>query len=63
MFFFTVHEDGSLTDITIVKDLGYGTAEEAVRVTELMANMWQPGGQNGITVPVRYTLPVRFALD
>lgn len=59
---FVVQKDGMLTDINIIRDLGNGTAEEAVRVTKLMQGKWQAGRQNGIALPVRYTLPVRFTI-
>ena len=54
---FVVERDGSLTDIQIIRDLKYGTGEEAVRVLE-KAPKWKPGFQNGATVRVQYTLPI-----
>lgn len=54
---FVVERDGSLTDIQIVRDLKYGTGEEAVRVLE-KAPKWKPGFQNGAPVRVQYTLPI-----
>ncbi|MBF9252819.1 M56 family metallopeptidase [Pontibacter sp. 172403-2] len=59
---FVVEEDGSLHDIEILKKLGEGTDEEAIRVVKLMSGQWLPGMQNGTAVPVRYTLPVRFTI-
>lgn len=54
---FVVERDGSLTDIKIVRDLKYGTGEEAVRVLKA-AKKWSPGIQNGRPVRVQFTLPI-----
>jgi periplasmic protein TonB len=54
---FVVEKDGSLTDIKVLKDLGFGTGDEAKRVL-MKANKWKPGIQNGRPVRVQYTLPI-----
>ena len=54
---FIVEEDGSLSDIKAVRDLGHGTAEEAIRVLKL-SEKWKPGILDGKPVRVRYTLPI-----
>ena len=59
---FVVDEDGSLQDIVVIKSLHESLDKEAIRVVEQMQGQWSPGRQNGRTVPVRYTLPVRFAI-
>ncbi|QNF33274.1 energy transducer TonB [Adhaeribacter swui] len=59
---FVVNKEGAISDITVVKSLGGGTDEEAIRVVKTMPN-WTPGKQNGRPVNVRYTLPVRFKLQ
>ncbi|WP_242916805.1 M56 family metallopeptidase [Pontibacter liquoris] len=59
---FTVEPDGTVDAIQVLKSLGNGTDEEAMRVAGLMSGKWQPGKQGGKPVPVRYTLPLRFAL-
>ncbi|TPE45208.1 energy transducer TonB [Pontibacter mangrovi] len=58
---FVVSKTGEISDIQVVKNLGAGTDEEAVRVVKTMPK-WTPGKQNGRAVPVRYTLPVRFTI-
>ncbi|WP_161890113.1 energy transducer TonB [Pontibacter russatus] len=58
---FVVAPDGAITKAQVVKGLGYGTDEEALRVINNMP-AWQPGRQNGRAVPVRYTIPIRFSL-
>lgn len=59
---FVVETDGSLYDITVVKKLDDATDQEAMRVVREMDGHWTAGKQNGKTVPVRYTLPIRFAM-
>ncbi|MGK6349886.1 energy transducer TonB [Parapedobacter sp. DT-150] len=54
---FIVERDGSLTDITIMRDLKFGTGEEAVRLLTTSPK-WTPGIQNGRPVRVAYTLPI-----
>ena len=58
----TVETDGSLSDIKTVKDIGFGAANEAVRVLKLSPK-WEPGYQNGHKVRVRYTIPISFAIS
>lgn len=58
---FVVGKTGEISDIQVVKNLGAGTDEEAMRVVKTMPK-WTPGKQNGRAVPVRYTLPVRFTI-
>src|ERR1700743_1246850 len=59
---FVVEKDGSLTDIKVVRSLGSGTDEEAVRVLK-NSPKWKPGIQNGRPVRVYYTVPISFALQ
>ncbi|PSR53479.1 hypothetical protein AHMF7605_08045 [Adhaeribacter arboris] len=59
---FVVDKAGQISDIKVIKDVGGGTAEEAIRVIRSM-KPWQPGRQNGQPVSVRFTLPLRFSLS
>lgn len=59
---FVVNTDGSITNVEIVKGLGYGTDEEAMRVIRKMPT-WTPGRQNSHAVPVRYTMPITFKYE
>lgn len=54
---FIVQKDGSLTDMAVVKDLGYGTGEEALRILRLSQN-WVPGKLNGQVVAAKFNLPL-----
>ncbi|GAA4458409.1 hypothetical protein GCM10023189_30620 [Nibrella saemangeumensis] len=58
---FVVNMDGSISDVTVLKGLGYGTDEEAVRVVSNMPK-WEPGTQRGRPVNVKYNLPIAFSL-
>lgn len=58
---FVVEKDGQLTDIKVLRGLGYGTDEEAVRVLK-KSPKWKPGVQNGRKVRVQYTIPISFQL-
>jgi periplasmic protein TonB len=59
---FVVERDGSITDVRIIRGIGGGCDEEAIRVVESMPK-WQPGKQRGKPVRVQYNLPVRFTLQ
>ncbi|WP_349293275.1 energy transducer TonB [Flavobacterium eburneipallidum] len=53
---FVVEKDGSLTDIKVLRDIGYGTGKEAIRVLK-SAKKWSPGEQNGKKVRCTYSIP------
>ena len=59
---FYIEKDGSVTDGKVLKGIGYGCDEEALRVIGLMPK-WSPGQQRGKAVRVRYTLPINFKLS
>lgn len=56
---FVVQADGSVSDVTVLRGLGYGLDEEAQRVVRQMPN-WTPGYQSKHAVAVRFTLPITF---
>lgn len=56
---FVVQPDGSITGAKVVRGIGYGCDEEALRIIRMMPK-WTPGLQAGQAVPVIYTLPVNF---
>jgi protein TonB len=58
---FVVLQDGSLTNIEVMKGLGAGLDEEAVRVIKGMPK-WIPGKQGGRPVKVKIIQPIRFSL-
>jgi len=54
---FIIEKNGSLTDIKVLRDIGYGTGDEAIRVLKLCPN-WIPGKINDEPVRVLYSLPI-----
>jgi protein TonB len=52
-----VEKDGTLTNIKVLRDLGYGTGKEAIRVLKMMPK-WSPGEQNGRKVRCTYSFPI-----
>ncbi|MBR9921148.1 MAG: energy transducer TonB [Bacteroidetes bacterium] len=58
---FTVEKDGNLSNIKLLRDIGGGCGEEALRLVESMPN-WNPGYQRGRPVRVNFNLPVKFQL-
>ncbi len=58
---FVIDKEGSLTDVNVMRGIGGGCDEEALRVVKSMP-AWTPGKQNGRSVMVRLILPVQFTL-
>ncbi|MBP6313138.1 MAG: energy transducer TonB [Flavobacteriales bacterium] len=58
---FLVEQDGSINDAIVLRGIGGGCDEEALRVVNSMPN-WTPGKQGGKAVRVKYNLPIRFTL-
>lgn len=59
---FVVERDGSVTDVRVLRGIGGGCDEEAIRVVKNMPK-WTPGKQRGKAVRVQYNLPVKFTLQ
>ncbi len=59
---FVVEPDGSVSNVKVLRGIGGGCDEEAVRVVESMPK-WTPGRQRGKAVRVSFNLPVRFTLQ
>jgi protein TonB len=59
---FVVEPDGSVSNVKVLRGIGGGCDEEAMRVVKGMPK-WSPGKQRGKTVRVSYTLPVVFKLQ
>ena len=58
---FVVERDGSISQAKVVKSLDPLLDAEALRVVKAMPK-WIPGRQAGVTVAVKYTIPVTFRL-
>lgn len=59
---FVVEKDGSITAVKVLRGIGGGCDEEAVRVVKSMPK-WKPGMQRGKPVRVSFNLPVKFTLQ
>ena len=59
---FVVEKDGSVSNVKVMRSIGGGCDEEAVRVVKAMPK-WKPGMQRGKPVRVSYVLPVTFKLN
>jgi hypothetical protein len=59
---FTIEKDGSLSEFRILRDMGYGTGEEAIRVIKLSPH-WIPGTVDNKPVRVEYSLPITIQTD
>lgn len=59
---FIVRKDGSVSDLQVLKGIGFGCDEETVRVLGSMPK-WNAGKQNGRPVSVYFTMPVSFVLE
>ena len=58
---FVVEKDGRISRTKILRGIGEGCDEEALRVINNMPN-WIPGENQGRKVAVMYTLPIKFVL-
>ncbi len=59
---FIVDEYGNISNPIVVRSVGGGCDEEAVRIISLMPQ-WKPGAENGKPAAVWYTLPVKFTIN
>ncbi len=59
---FIVGKDGGVSNVEVVKGIGAGCDEEAVRVIRSMPK-WNPGKQNGRPVLVKVSVPIIFRLQ
>ncbi len=55
---FVVEKDGSMSNIKVIKDPGYGMGNEAIRVLKSIKTKWKPGIKNGKPVRTAYNLPI-----
>jgi protein TonB len=54
---FVIEKDGSLNEIKILQDMGYGAGDEAVRVVKKSMN-WIPAQKQGKLVRVLFKFPI-----
>lgn len=56
-----IEKDGSVSNVKVLRGIGSGCDEEAVRVIKSMPK-WKPGMMKGEPVPVSYQIPINFKL-
>jgi periplasmic protein TonB len=59
---FIVGTNGELSSFEVVRGVGFGLDEEALKAAMLMPN-WKPGRQGGKAVKVKCVVPVEFKLE
>lgn len=60
---FVIEKDGSMTDIRVLRNPGYGLDKEAIRVLKSLKTKWKPGVLNGQNVRTQYTLPITVMVN
>ena len=58
---FVIERDGRVVDVRLIRGIGSGCDEEAMRAVKSSPN-WTPGYQFGMPVRVQYNVPIGFAL-
>jgi len=59
---FVVEPDGRVTGVRVLRGIGGGCDEEAIRVVKAMPR-WIPGKQRGKPVRVQFNMPIKFTLQ
>jgi len=57
-----VETDGNLTNKSILRGIYNLADEEALRIVDKMPK-WRPGKCEGLIVPVRYCIPIKFKMQ
>jgi hypothetical protein len=60
---FVIERDGTMTDIRVARDPGYGLAKEAIRVLKSLKVKWEPGMIGGESVRTAYNLPITVNME
>lgn len=60
---FVVEKDGSMTNIKVQNDPGYGLAKEAIRVLKSLKTKWVPGMIGSNAVRTAYNLPITVQMN
>jgi TonB family protein len=59
---FTISNTGKVGNVKILRGIGGGCDEEAIRIVKAMPD-WTPGKEKGKPVNVAFNLPIRFSLS
>lgn len=60
---FVIEKDGTMTDIMVKNDPGYGMGKEAIRVLKSLKTKWNPGILEGKPVRTAYNLPITIKTE
>jgi len=60
---FVIEEDGTMSNIKVTRDPGYGLGQEAIRVLKSLQTKWTPGRIAGHPVRTSYYLPISIKLE
>lgn len=60
---FVIERDGSMTDIKVIRDPGFGLGREAVRVLKSLKTKWSPGMIGSKPVRTAYNLPITVQMN
>jgi protein TonB len=63
LVYFVIEKDGSMTDIRVTRDPGYGLGKEAIRVLKSLKTKWTPGMINSKPVRTAYNLPISVEIQ
>lgn len=58
---FIIEKDGSMNDYKVIRDLGFGTAAEAIRMLK-SAPKFNPARSRGKIIKSKYTLPIKLTI-
>jgi TonB family protein len=59
---FVIEADGSVSNAQVLRGIG-GGLDEVAREAVMKMPGWKPGKKDGVAVPVRFNMPVKFKLD
>lgn len=60
---FVIEKDGTMTDIKVLRNPGYGLDVEAIRVLKSIKTKWTAGILNGKPVRTQYSLPIKVQMN
>jgi protein TonB len=60
---FVIEKDGTMTDIVVKNDPGFGMGKEAIRVLKSLKTKWTPGILDGKAVRTAYNLPITIKTE
>lgn len=60
---FVIERNGTMTDIKVLRNPGYGLGDEAIRVLKSLKTKWKAGMLNGEPVRTQFTLPITVKLN